>query len=219
MAIAHDAVEGRGLPSDRDDVSTPNSGEARREPSVDEASKIAHDPVALCKEQRWPNAVGCFRSNAVFEPHEGFVDQRSWGHAAAIDGSQDGAAYRAFGKVWKAVRGKQGIHHRDPIALSCHGYGTTLYENRDMQRIGDQLIYSASDLNNALECSHLVELERLVAYGERERPAATPGTELLSRKGLEHELHQLEHYRERYGSGLIEFDQRGGRTIEELRAA
>ncbi len=88
-----------------------------------------------------------------------------------------------------------------------------------MQRIGDQLIYSASDLNNALECSHLVELERLVAYGERERPAATPGTELLSRKGLDHELHQLERYRREYGSGLIEFDPRGGRSIEELRAA
>ncbi len=88
-----------------------------------------------------------------------------------------------------------------------------------MQIIEGRLIYSASDLNKALECSHLVELERLVARGERLRPDTTPATDLLARKGAEHERHQLERYREQYGSALVEFDTHPGRTIEDLARA
>ncbi|MEO9170854.1 MAG: TM0106 family RecB-like putative nuclease [Candidatus Aquilonibacter sp.] len=88
-----------------------------------------------------------------------------------------------------------------------------------MQRIDGRFIFSASDLNNALECAHLVRLERLVALGERVRPEATPATDLLSRKGEEHEAHQLELYRRRYGTSLVEFETRIGRTVADLRAA
>ncbi len=90
-----------------------------------------------------------------------------------------------------------------------------------MQRIDDRFIFSASDLNNALECAHLIELERLVTLGTRERPAATPGTELLSKKGLDHELHQLETYRAQYGGALVEFDaglQRGAQALHAAEA-
>ena len=88
-----------------------------------------------------------------------------------------------------------------------------------MQRIDGTFVFSASDLNNALECAHLVHLERLVAEGVRTRPEATPSTELLARKGAEHEAHQLQLYRDRYGSGLVEFDAHPGRSMRELYEA
>ena len=92
-------------------------------------------------------------------------------------------------------------------------------EDRPMQLIDGRFIYSASDLNNAVECRHLVELERLVALHERVRPEVDPATELLARKGDEHERHQLEIYGAQYGSRLVEFPTRIGRSIAGFEAA
>ena len=87
-----------------------------------------------------------------------------------------------------------------------------------MQRIDGVFVYSASDLNNALECAHLVELERSVALGERIRPEISASTELLARKGEEHEAHQLEAYRRQY-PGIVEFQPQRARTVDDLLAA
>jgi predicted RecB family nuclease len=60
-----------------------------------------------------------------------------------------------------------------------------------MQRIGDRLIYSASDLNDYLECAHLTALNRGAALDEVPRPEADDADDrrraLLSKKGDEHE--------------------------------
>ena len=51
----------------------------------------------------------------------------------------------------------------------------------------NQLIFSASDLNAYLECTHLVALERAVAYGTLDQPEANPSVALIAQKGLQHE--------------------------------
>ena len=42
-----------------------------------------------------------------------------------------------------------------------------------MQKIGDRIILSATDLANHLACRHLTELNRLAAIGEVEKPIRT----------------------------------------------
>ena len=88
-----------------------------------------------------------------------------------------------------------------------------------MQRIDGRFIYSASDLNNALECEHLTELEAMAARHELERPQAGDTAALLSRKGDEHEERQLERYRKQYGDALVSFPSQSGHTLAELVAA
>jgi predicted RecB family nuclease len=88
-----------------------------------------------------------------------------------------------------------------------------------VQRIDGRLIYSASDLNDFLECEHLTELERRVAFGELERPEQDESTKLLATKGEEHEGRYLELQRRLHGSALVEFDERPENTIEGLMRA
>ncbi len=88
-----------------------------------------------------------------------------------------------------------------------------------MQRIDGRLIFSASDLNDFLECEHLTELERRVAFGELARPEQDDSAKLLATKGEEHERRHLELQRRRHGSALVEFDERPENTIEALMRA
>ncbi len=88
-----------------------------------------------------------------------------------------------------------------------------------MQRIDGRLIYSASDLNDFLECEHLTELERRVAFGELGRPEQDASARLLATKGQQHERHHLEALRRLYGPALVEFDERAENTIEGLMHA
>lgn len=78
----------------------------------------------------------------------------------------------------------------------------SMNEDRDMQRIDGRTIYSASDLNNFLECVHLSELERLAAFGEIERPSIDETTQLLARKGSEHEARHLARLQRIYGEDV-----------------
>src|SRR5215213_8161086 len=56
----------------------------------------------------------------------------------------------------------------------------------------DTLALSASDLTGFSACEHLTELELSVLRGERERPKRDdPMLDVLSRRGGEHEEHQL----------------------------
>jgi len=88
-----------------------------------------------------------------------------------------------------------------------------------MQRIDGRLIFSASDLNNALECEHLTELEAAAARGELIRPEPGESAALLARKGDEHEARQLSRYRAQYGDALIAFPLDVERTLAALNAA
>ena len=69
-----------------------------------------------------------------------------------------------------------------------------------MQRISGRLIYSATDLNNYLECKRLTELDALVANAKLVRPPdEDEQAELIRRKGEEHEQRFLEAMQARYG--------------------
>ena len=64
---------------------------------------------------------------------------------------------------------------------------------RTMQLLDDQLILSASDLNNYLACEHLTTLDLARARGEIEAtPERGADAELLARKGDQHERRYLE---------------------------
>ena len=57
-----------------------------------------------------------------------------------------------------------------------------------MQRIGTQLVYSATDVVGALECRHLAHLERAAVEGHLRRPMRTdPVLDRIAQRGLEHE--------------------------------
>jgi predicted RecB family nuclease len=87
-----------------------------------------------------------------------------------------------------------------------------------MYKSADVLILSATDLVGQLECEHLTQLERRAALGEVARPLRDdPSLDLLSSLGDEHELHQLERYR---NAGLsVALVQDSGNTPADLRRA
>lgn len=71
-----------------------------------------------------------------------------------------------------------------------------------MHLVGDRLVFAATDLSNFLACPHLSGLARAVTLGERPKPRTfdDPGTEVLKRRGLEHEARFLAQLREEHGS-------------------
>ena len=88
-----------------------------------------------------------------------------------------------------------------------------------MQRLDGRLVYSASDLNDYLECKRLTDLEALVARGKLERPDwEDEQTKLLRRKGEEHELAHLESLRQTDADGIVEFE-RGENSVDAYRRA
>lgn len=88
-----------------------------------------------------------------------------------------------------------------------------------MQRLDGQLIYSASDLNDYLECKRLTDLEALVAAGRLQRPDWEDAqTKLLRRKGEAHELAYLEALR-RIGEDDVVTFERGENAVDAYRQA
>jgi predicted RecB family nuclease len=75
-----------------------------------------------------------------------------------------------------------------------------------MQRLDGRFVYSASDLNDYLECVRLTDLEGLVARGRLVPPGGNDAqADLLRRKGEEHERAYLETLRSRYPGEIVEF--------------
>ena len=73
-----------------------------------------------------------------------------------------------------------------------------------MQIVDDNLILSASDLNNYLACPHLTTLDLARARGELDaEPERGADAELLAEKGEEHEASYLRMLRER-GNEVVE---------------
>jgi uncharacterized protein len=76
-----------------------------------------------------------------------------------------------------------------------------------MQQVDDQLILSASDLINFLECQHLTWLDLEHAHGRFDaEPTRGDSAELVARKGDEHERRHLEELRAELGSRLVEIE-------------
>jgi uncharacterized protein len=89
-----------------------------------------------------------------------------------------------------------------------------------MQRIDGRFVYSASDLNNFLECRRLTGLSREVTLGLREQADDEDETrKLIAHKGDEHERSYLERQKMTYGENLIAFNGRAQNTFADLRAA
>lgn len=61
-----------------------------------------------------------------------------------------------------------------------------------MQKISEQVFYSASDLANFLECEHLTALDRLNLDSSMEKTADGEDAELIQNKGLKHEKEFLD---------------------------
>ncbi len=88
-----------------------------------------------------------------------------------------------------------------------------------MQRLDGCFVYSASDLNDYLECKRLTELEALVARKKLPRPdPQDERAELIRRKGEEHERRHLDGLVERYPGEVVQFD-RAQPGVEEYRRA
>lgn len=76
-----------------------------------------------------------------------------------------------------------------------------------MEHIEGGLIFSATDLINHLECPHLTHLNIEVALGrENLKPSWSDTTNLVARKGDEHEFHTD-------GSGAIVPEEIRGTTV------
>jgi predicted RecB family nuclease len=91
------------------------------------------------------------------------------------------------------------------------------YDRQTMQFLDGRIIYSATDLNNYLECGHLVALERLTALGEMHRSERHPTLDLLAGKGEQHEQRYLEILRTQHGN--VREIEDPGHSIEGIERA
>ncbi|MGH7737425.1 MAG: TM0106 family RecB-like putative nuclease [Candidatus Tyrphobacter sp.] len=87
-----------------------------------------------------------------------------------------------------------------------------------MQRLDGRLVYSASDLNGFLECAALTDLERRAAEGLVVRPEPDESTQLIARKGDEHEKRYLESLRAS-GRSVCEIEHDESPSAQGLRDA
>ena len=90
-----------------------------------------------------------------------------------------------------------------------------------MQKVGDALLLSASDLIGHLNCRHLTELDLAVAFGALAKPDTwDPQLEILWERGLRHEQEYVEHLKAN-GSAVAVIGGVGvdDETIAETRAA
>jgi predicted RecB family nuclease len=105
------------------------------------------------------------------------------------------------------------VHIKGPILAKFE------YRSANMQRLDGYFVYSASDLNDYLECKRLTELEALVARKRLLRPdPQDERAELIRRKGEEHEQRHLEALIERYPDEVVKFD-RAQPGVEQYREA
>src|ERR1700730_12252249 len=94
-----------------------------------------------------------------------------------------------------------------------------------MQKVGETLRFSASDLVGHVDCHHLTALDVAVARGNLVRPRFwDPLLQALFDRGLAHERAYVEHLRQA-GHEVIEIDGPAGidqarveKTIEAMRA-
>lgn len=81
-----------------------------------------------------------------------------------------------------------------------------------MQTKDSMLLYSATDLVNFLECEHVTSLDFLNLHTPLPRASVDESTELIQRKGYEHEGAYVQHLRDR-GLTLIDIAE-GNESLE-----
>ncbi|MDQ6929212.1 MAG: TM0106 family RecB-like putative nuclease [Candidatus Eremiobacteraeota bacterium] len=87
-----------------------------------------------------------------------------------------------------------------------------------MQLLDGRLTFSATDLNNFLECEHLVRLEQRVALGKLARPPKSAQAELIAGKGNEHEKRHLQRLRAVYDD-VVTIEAAAENSAQTLRDA
>ena len=95
-----------------------------------------------------------------------------------------------------------------------------------MQKNNDQILYSASDLANFLECEHLTYLDRLNLDVPMEKTADSEDAILIQNKGLKHEADYLVHLKsvhanvvdivEKVGNTKASIQQKAKATLDAL---
>jgi predicted RecB family nuclease len=89
-----------------------------------------------------------------------------------------------------------------------------------VQRVEGGFIYSASDLNNDLECRRLTWLEYQLASGLWARPETGEAVELIAGKGDAHEARYFDDLKRVHGDAMIVFETRlKDYTVAEMAAA
>ena len=88
-----------------------------------------------------------------------------------------------------------------------------------MQRVDGGFIYSATDLNNDLECRRLTWLEYRVALGELQRLPAEAAVKLIADKGEAHEARYRDAQRTLHGDAMVMFEGRVDNTRAAMAAA
>jgi uncharacterized protein len=80
-----------------------------------------------------------------------------------------------------------------------------------LQKIADTIVFSATDLNNALACAHLTTLNLAALNGRIEKPTQRPAeAELLARLGEEHERRYLATLTAEFGQAVVTIDRSDG---------
>ncbi len=93
-----------------------------------------------------------------------------------------------------------------------------------MQRVGTNIVLSASDLVGHLNCRHLTELDLQVAHGTRAKPfRSDPLLEVLQERGFRHEQQFLDHlasvgYPTTVIGGMGVTDETVSATLEAMRS-
>jgi predicted RecB family nuclease len=88
-----------------------------------------------------------------------------------------------------------------------------------VQLVEGGFIFSASDLNNDLECRRLTWLENQLALGELPRPKTDAAFDLIAGKGDAHEARYLETLRKQHGDAMVLFEDRVENTRAAMKAA
>jgi predicted RecB family nuclease len=88
-----------------------------------------------------------------------------------------------------------------------------------VQRVAGRFIYSASDLNNDLECRRLTWLENQLVLGNVKRPETGAALDLIAGKGDAHEARYLAGLRTIHGNGVVAFEERVENTRDAMLAA
>lgn len=104
VATAHDGVEGRCVPADRDDVAPPQRAETLGEPAFDKRAQLAHDAIPFREEGCGSHAVSRIARNRSLEADQRVVYQAARGHAARPKCTGNRRALRALGDDGKPVR-------------------------------------------------------------------------------------------------------------------
>lgn len=86
-----------------------------------------------------------------------------------------------------------------------------------MRKLGDEVIFSATDVVNFLECEHLTSLDRINLETPLERSLDDPTTRLIQEHGARHEQQYLASLRES-GKTIVDVSEKGAGLDHQVEA-